>query len=66
MKLTRDDFMAFFRNDEQLNTLSTDDRIEIFGTILSGESDFTKDLLDEILADYSVGNLEIKENINLD
>lgn len=65
IKFTRDDFMAFFRNDEKLNTLSTDDRIEVFRTVLSGESDFTKDLLEEILVDYSVANLEIKENINL-
>lgn len=26
----RDDFMAFFRDEEKLNTLSNEDRIEIF------------------------------------
>lgn len=58
-KITRNDFMAFFRDDEQLNTLSTDDRVEVFAQVMVGASDFTKKLLDEILSDYSVGNLEI-------
>ncbi|MCA6438276.1 MAG: hypothetical protein IM600_07725 [Bacteroidetes bacterium] len=61
-KITREDFMRFFRDDEKLNELSVDDRIEIFSTILSGSSDFTKKLLDEILFDYSVPNLEIIDN----
>lgn len=60
--MTRDDFMQFFRNDEKLNELSTDDRIEIFSTILIGSSDITKELLDDILSDYSKINLEILEN----
>jgi hypothetical protein len=33
-KISRDEFMAFFRDNESLNTLSPDDRIEIFSTIL--------------------------------
>lgn len=57
--LTRDDFMSFFRSDEKLNTLSNDDRIEVFSQILSGNSDLTKELLDNILRDYSVQNIEI-------
>lgn len=64
MKITKDDFMLFFRNDEDLNTLSNDDRIEIFAQILSGGSDFSKELLDNILSDYSVSNLEIIEHSN--
>jgi hypothetical protein len=60
-KITKDDFMTFFRDDESLNLLSIDDRIEIFQTILVGSSDFTKDLLDEFLSDYCVSNLEIIE-----
>lgn len=59
--ITREDFMQFFRNDEQLNTLSPADRIEIFSTIMLGSSDFTKQLLDEILYDYCVEHLEIVE-----
>ena len=57
----REDFMNFFRDSEKLNELTPDDRIEIFRTILLGNSDFSKDLLNEILSDYSVDNLEIIE-----
>ena len=60
-KTSRDEFMAFFRDNESLNTLSPDDRIEIFSTILLGSSDFKKPLLDEIFSDYCVENLEVVE-----
>jgi hypothetical protein len=59
--MSRDDFMDFFRDDDKLNQLSVDDRIEVFSTILLGSSDFTKTLLDEIFRDYCVSNLEIIE-----
>jgi putative ubiquitin-RnfH superfamily antitoxin RatB of RatAB toxin-antitoxin module len=42
--ITRQDFMNFFRDDEQLNKLSADDKIEIFRTILIGSTDITKEL----------------------
>lgn len=61
-KISREDFMKFFRDDEKLNELSIDDRLEIFRTILAGSSDITKELLDDILSDYSVTNLEIIDN----
>lgn len=57
----RHDFMAFFRDDNKLSELSTDDRIEVFRTILTGSSDITKELLDGLLGDYGVGNLEVVE-----
>lgn len=57
--ITREDFMAFFRNDNKLNSLTPDDRIEIFSQILTGNSDFTKELLDNLLFDYNVSNLEV-------
>ena len=60
--ITREQFMAFFRDDEKLQLLSPDDRIEVFSTILSGSSDFTKKLFDEIFSDFSVSNLEMDEN----
>ena len=60
-KISREDFMKFFRDEEKLNELSVDDRIEIFRYILAGNSDFTKKLLDEVLSDYCVENLEILE-----
>ena len=59
--MSRDEFMDFFRDDDSLNQLSVDDRIEIFSTILLGSSDFTKELLDNIFRDYCVSNLEIIE-----
>ncbi|KMQ70297.1 hypothetical protein [Chryseobacterium koreense] len=58
-KIAREDFMKFFRDDEKLNELTADDRVEIFRTILIGNSDLTKELLNEILVDYDVSNLEI-------
>ncbi|MFV0146634.1 hypothetical protein OBK28_13315 [Empedobacter falsenii] len=63
-KITREDFMKFFRDNDKLNELTVDDRIEIFRTILIGNSDLTKDLLNEILGDYSVDNLEVIERTN--
>jgi hypothetical protein len=60
-KINREDFMKFFRDDEKLNELTVDDRIEVFRTVLIGSSDFTKELLDEILSDYNVSNLKITE-----
>jgi len=59
--ITRQEFMEFFRDDEKLNELTADDRVEIFRTILIGGSDLTKDLLNEILSDYSVSNLDVIE-----
>ena len=56
--------MKFFRDTEKLNELTPDDRVEIFRTILLGSSDFSKDLLNEVLGDYSVDNLEIIEISN--
>lgn len=60
-ELKREDFMAFFRDDECLNKLSPDDRIEVFSTILLGSSDFTKKLFDDIFSDYGIDHLEIIE-----
>jgi hypothetical protein len=59
--MSRSEFMAFFRNDDNLNELSVDDRIEIFKYILQGSSDITKELIDSVLSDYSVSNLEVIE-----
>ena len=59
--ISRDDFMTFFRDNEKLNELSPDDRVEVFSTILLGSSDFKKKLFDTIFADYAIENLEIVE-----
>ena len=60
-EITRDDFMNFFRDNEKLNTLSVEDRIEVFSTILLGSSDFKKKLFDNIFSDYSISTLEFLE-----
>ncbi|CAA6679694.1 MULTISPECIES: hypothetical protein [unclassified Lentimonas] len=41
-EITRQDFMDFFRDDDRLNLLTNDDRLEIFSQILAGSSDITK------------------------
>lgn len=55
----REQFMSFFRNDDKLSKLSVDDRIEVFKTVLTGSSDITKELLDNLLSDYCVRDLEV-------
>lgn len=60
-KISRNEFMDFFRDADKLNELTPDDRVEIFRTILLGSSDLTLNLLNEILSDYSVDNFEITE-----
>lgn len=57
----RDDFMAFFRSDAYAEELSTDDKLEIFLGILPGKSDITKELLDQLLCEYSVETIDIQE-----
>jgi hypothetical protein len=57
-RITRQDFMDFFRDDDQLNLLTNDDRLEVFSQILAGSSDITKALLDGLLSDYSIGDIE--------
>lgn len=59
--MTRDDFMEFFRDNEKLNTLSPDDRVEVFQQILLGSSDISKELLDGLLMDYAVEDLVIMQ-----
>ncbi len=58
---TRADFMSFFRDTEKLNELSVDDRLEIFRSILTGSSDISAKMLNELLADYGVGHLRVVE-----
>ncbi len=53
--MTRDDFMSFFRDDDKLNTLSPDDRVEVFRSVLTGSSDLTQELLQSVVNDYGAG-----------
>ena len=63
-KISGNDFMKFFRDTEKLNELTVDDRVQVFRTILLGSSDFSKDLLTEVLEDYCVDNLKVIEISN--
>lgn len=59
--ITKQQFMDFFRSEEGYDQLTPDDAVEIFSSVLKGSSDFTKDLLDRVLADYGVENLKVIE-----
>lgn len=53
--------MAFFRDDEMLNTLSADDRIELFLHALTGNSDFTPELFKSLFSDYGITHLTVQQ-----
>lgn len=59
--MTRNEFMEFFRNNESLNQLTPDDRLEIFSTILLGSSDFSEPLFEKLFNDYGLENLYVLE-----
>ena len=63
-KVDRETFMEFFRSESYCNMLSVDDKREVFLGSLAGSSDITKELLEELLSDYDVGNLTISEVID--
>ncbi len=51
--------MSFFRDEEKLNTLSVDDRLEVFSTILAGSTDITEAQLEALVRDYCVDGVDI-------
>lgn len=57
----RNDFMEYFRSDACSEELSTDDKLEVFLNVLPGQSDITKELLEQLLSEYSVDGLDITE-----
>ncbi|ENZ1642569.1 hypothetical protein ACRQ9C_003805 [Acinetobacter baumannii] len=59
--MDREHFMDFFRNDEKLEQLTPDDRIEIFLNVLLGSSDIDVKLLNELLNNYVISNIVISE-----
>ena len=62
---TRVQVLDFLLDDESLATLAPDDRVGIFSDILLGSSDVTKELLDQLIADYSA-NLVVVESDRLE
>ncbi|WP_228136705.1 hypothetical protein, partial [Acinetobacter baumannii] len=61
VNMDREHFMDFFRNDEKLEQLTPDDRIEIFLNVLLGSSDIDVKLLNELLNNYDISNIVISE-----
>ena len=68
LPMNRHTFMEFFRDDDDdhMGSLSVEDRIEIFRTVLTGSSDFSVKLLNEILQDYSVENIVAVDTTGMD
>ena len=60
-ELTASDFMEFFNDDEKLNQISEADRIDIFLNVLTGSSDITVKLLNQLLRNYDVCDIEISK-----
>jgi metal-responsive CopG/Arc/MetJ family transcriptional regulator len=57
--ISREQFMEYFRSDDFNNQVDSDDCIEVFATVMKGSSDFTVELLEEILSDYGVEHIEV-------
>jgi len=53
-KITRQQFMDFFRADDFQEKITADDALEIFCGVLKGSSDITLELLDELCGNYGV------------
>lgn len=59
--LDRDLFMNFFRNTNQYNQLTPDDKAEIFVSALHGSSDVTVEIFEEVLENYNVHTITVSE-----
>lgn len=55
--INRNQFMEFFRSDEYSNQLDNNDKEEIFRGSLSGSSDFSVELINEVLSDHKVQDI---------
>lgn len=53
--ISRHEFMSYFRSDKYAEEITADDAKEIFLTCLKGSSDITPELLNQLLAEYSLG-----------
>ncbi|SST83250.1 metal ion ABC transporter substrate-binding protein/surface antigen [Acinetobacter baumannii] len=62
--MDREHFMDFFRNDEKLEQLTPDDRIEIFLNVLLGSSDIDVKLLNELLNNYALYTTNFTEPLS--
>jgi hypothetical protein len=61
-KMTRQDFMNYFRSENGWADLTADDRYEVFMDILHGDGDLTADILDDLIRNYGARHrLEVKD-----
>ena len=62
IKLTRQEFMDAFRDEDFYNTLTVDDCRELFISSLKGSDDITISLLNELLNNYGITNIKINNH----
>lgn len=56
---TRDQFMAFFRDNKSISMLTNDDKAEIAAQILAEESVINHQRLQQVLSEYNLSVHEI-------
>jgi len=57
-KISREQFMEFFRSEDFHSKVTPDDCVEIFRTVLTGSSDITKELINDVISDYCADNVQ--------
>lgn len=62
IKITRQEFMNAFRDEQFYNTLTVDDCRELFISSLKGSDDITISLLNELLNNYGIANIKINNH----
>ena len=62
IKLTRQEFMDAFRDEDFYNILTVDDCRELFISSLKGSDDITISLLNELLNNYGITNIKINNH----
>jgi len=62
-KVGREAFMEFFRSDDWHNQMSVDDCVEIWMGCLTGNSDITRESMEELCNNYGVSLDEVIKRI---
>ena len=58
--MTREEFMEAYRNDDELKeSMTPEDCKEIFLTVLQGDGDINKGILDDLLREYGIDDTRI-------
>ncbi len=61
---TRDQFMAFFRDNNSISMLTNDDKAEIAAQILAEDAVINHQLLKEVLSEYNLSVHQIIKDQN--